>query len=177
MERFFKTIRSGFLSGDIANNIMELNEQLSVWLFERYHQKVHSSTNEKPIERYSKNIELIRKAPENLADHFRTVVIRTVSKDRVVHLSGKLYEAPIDLIGEKIEVLYHPYQSSQIEARFQGKSYGYMRLVDLGVNARVKRGKMNDTMILESTDNKNIPETGQLFSDSTDDSDIDFKLF
>ena len=151
IERFFRTVRASFLYDELVSELsetnhplMELNERLSVWIMDRYHQRTHSSTSETPLERFKNGIQMVRAAPDDLTDYFRKAVMRTVTKDRVVHLDGKLYETPVDLIGERVELLYHDDDNPDVEARFDGKSYGILRPVDPGINVRVKRGKYND---------------------------------
>ncbi len=180
IERFFKTVRKGFLSGEFPDNLEELNEQFGSWLDDRYHKSVHSSTGETPLVRFAHNIELVRCAPDDLCDSFRTVDMRTVTKDRVVHLNGKLYEAPIDLIGERIEIPHHPDDVENIEARFKGESFGYLKPLDLGVNSKVRRDKTGEEVVLEEDDGKEPPShrSGQLFSiPEDDDDDIDSMIF
>lgn len=41
----------------------------------------------------------MRAAPKDLADHFRLQARRRVAKDHTVALAGRLFEAPIALIG------------------------------------------------------------------------------
>jgi hypothetical protein len=180
IERFFKTVRSGFLTRGFPDDLEALNESFRDWLENRYHRSVHSSTGETPLTRFTKNIELIREAPEDLCDHFRTVDLRTVTKDRIVHLNGNLYEAPIDLIGERVEVLHFPGYPESIEIRFQGKSYGYMEPLDLGVNFKVRRDRTGEELFLEEDEEieSSNPDDGQLFSDPEDDDfDLDDSLF
>jgi putative transposase len=180
IERFFKTVRSGFLSGGFPNDIDELNSRFKDWLNNRYHKSVHSSTGQTPLDRFVNDIELTRCAPDDLCDHFRTIDMRTVTKDRVVHLNGRLYEAPIDLIGERVEVLHFKDDPESIEARFKGESYGYLELLDLGVNAKVRRDKTGEELYLEEDDDEEPPDhqSGELFSKPDDgDYDIDEILF
>ncbi len=106
--------------------------------------------------------------------------MRTVTKDRIIHLNGRLYEAPIDLIGERVEVLHFQDDPDAIEVRFKGKSYGYPEPLDLGVNSRVKRDKTGEEIFLEEDDNEEMPnhQSGQLFSKPQDDDvNIDDILF
>jgi len=178
IERFFKTVRSGFLSGGFPDNLEELNEQFKNWLDNRYHKSIHSSTGETPLVRFTQDIELIRCSPDDLCDHFRTVDMRTVTMDRIIHLNGGLYEAPIDLIGERVEVLHFPDDPDSIEVRFKGESYGYLEPLDLGVNSKVRRDKTGEEIFLEEDDSaeETNHQSGQLFSKSEDDN-IDDILF
>jgi transposase InsO family protein len=171
IERFFRTVRDSFLSeqlilelSETCHPLMEFNERLSVWIMDRYHQKTHSSTSETPFERFKNGIEMVRAAPDDLQSYFRKAVMRTVTKDRVAHLEGKLYETPVDLIGERIELLYHNDDNPEVEARFDGKSYGTLKLVDPGVNVKVKRAKYNAEITLETTTSHVTLEPGKLFN-------------
>ena len=105
-------------------------------------------------------IECIRSTPDNLKDHFRKTVRRKINKDRTIIVDKRLYEGPVDLIGKQVELLYHENEYDRLELRYQQKSWGFLRQVDLNVNCRVKRDKNNDPMI---SGDETIPETGQMW--------------
>jgi putative transposase len=105
----------------------------------------------------------LRPAPENLKDHFRKVALRKVNGDRTVTLDGRIYEAPVALIGKRIELLYHQADVEDIEVRYKAKSYGMLRAVDLSVNYRVKRDKNNNPQIHETNDTRSY-KGGKLWS-------------
>ena len=178
IERFFKTVRSGFLTGKIPDNLDDVNDAFRDWLGNRYHKSVHSSTGQTPLERFTKNIELVREAPEDLCDYFRMVDMRTVTNDRIIHLNGRLYETPIDLIRERVEVLHFSDDPDSIEVRFKGKSYGFMEPLDLGVNYRVKRDKTGEEVFLDEDDGSETAghQSGQLFTPAESEN-IDDILF
>jgi putative transposase len=72
IERLWKTVRMQlFPRLPEILSLAELNERLQRWIDEDYHQRVHSSTGQKPLERYLKHVSLLRKAPENLREYFR----------------------------------------------------------------------------------------------------------
>jgi putative transposase len=139
IERFFRTVRSAFLSRAATDSLENLNNTFSSWLTEDYHQKKHSATGQTPFARFTARLECLRKAPDNILDHFRVCARRRVMKDRTVTLNRTLYEAPVALVGKNIELLYHPHDPQAVEAVFQQKSYGFLIPLDLGVNSRVKR--------------------------------------
>jgi len=67
LERWFKTLRSQFLSTIPDELSLEaLNQALWEWIENDYHQRVHSSTKEAPLSRYLKHIHLIREAPKDI---------------------------------------------------------------------------------------------------------------
>lgn len=141
VERFFRTVRSDFLPAVGAETLNDLNAALDRWVRELYHNRQHRSTGQTPLQRYAAHCECVRAAPKDLQDHFRKQARRRVAKDRTVALAGRLYEAPIALIGKQITLLYHAHDPARIEARHEGKSYGMLRAVDVNVNCHVQREK------------------------------------
>ena len=163
IERWFRTVRMSFLAG-LKNRTYtqeELNQELKTWV-DYYQQKVHLSIKEKPQQRFLRGIDYIKPAPANLENYFRRIARRTVRNDRTVAFKDKLYEAPINLIGKQIQILYHEHNLEQIEALCHGKSYGFLRLVDAHVNYRISRQKKGQTELI-STETTNYTG-GSLFN-------------
>ncbi|MGD9310795.1 MAG: DDE-type integrase/transposase/recombinase [Desulfosarcina sp.] len=147
IERMFRTIRTQFLPTVEENtSLADLNNAFSSWLTQ-YHERRHSGTAQSPLHRYADNIQCLRPAPDNLKDHFRMIVRRTVAKDRSVTIDGRLFEAPVALISKRIDLLFHKDDPAKVEARLAGKSYGMLQPVDLAVNCRVKRDRNRNTQI------------------------------
>jgi hypothetical protein len=140
IERYFKTVQTQFLPAFTGTTLEEINGSFKTWLDE-YHSRSHSSTGQSPFARFTQKMHCLRPAPDNLRDYFRATVRRRVNKDRSVVVNRRLYEAPVALIGKRIEILYHEDSPEQVEIRCQGESYGLLRQVDLHVNSRVKRDK------------------------------------
>ena len=172
IERCFRTIRTQMLPLVGAHDSLDqLNAQLAEWLDHSYHQRVHSSTGERPLQRYLRHLELLRPAPQELRDHFRTVVRRKVDKDRAVALYGKLYEAPVGLIGNTVNLLYHEADPSRIEVFFEDRSYGFLSELNPHVNSRVRRVSGHETELdpapePPADDPQPGPRGGQLFEES-----------
>jgi putative transposase len=162
IERWFGSVRSQFLLGFRGTTLQELNESLDLWLNDVYHQRPHSATGQTPFARFTSHMECLRAAPPNLRDHFRIQTRRRVAKDRSVVLNGRLYEAPVGLIGKHIAVLYHENQPEQVEVLFKGESQGFLVPVNLHVNARVRREKDQQALI-ENTEGNEIYQGGQLW--------------
>jgi hypothetical protein len=95
-------------------------------------------------------MQCICSAPDNLSDHFRLLARRKVAKDRTVTLNGNLFEAPVALIGQRVDLLYHRDRPKKVEVRLAHKSYGYLQAVDLVVNCRVERDKNNRAQITDA---------------------------
>ena len=141
IERFFRTVRQQFLPKVYTDHLSGLNEAFDLWLNEVYHQRKHSSTQQAPFERFAKHVELLRKTPVDLEDHFRKAARRRVTKDRTISLECNLYEAPATLIGERVELLFSPDNLKKVEILFKGKSHGFLVPLDKHVNCTVSREK------------------------------------
>ena len=149
IERFFRTVRSECLPTADTSCLEQLNRSLTAWL-EVYHQRKHSGTGMTPFDRFTRNLSCIRKPPQNLKDHFRRAVCRTVARDRTITLNGKLLEAPVLLIGKRVLLLYHEHEPERVEVFWEHRSHGFLVPVNLHVNCRVKRDRNKNTE-LEST--------------------------
>ena len=148
-----------FLSEVDQMSLDELNGAFDLWVRQVYHQRVHSGTGKTPLDRFTSQMECLRASPDNLRDHFRMIARRKVAKDRTVTLDGHLFEAPVKLIGQRVDLLYHKDTPKRVEVRWQQKSYGYLTSVDLNVNCRVKRDKNNQAQI---SPNRHQPVGGKV---------------
>ena len=159
IERFFKSVRTRFLPCFKGDTLDEINEAFDLWLDNEYHQRSHSSTGQTPFKRFTSRMECLRSAPDNLRDYFRKTVRRRVNKDRSVVVDRRLFEAPVELIGKRVELLYFGENPEQVEIRCADKSYGLLRQVDLHVNSRVKRDKNGQVELAGDS----IGESGRLW--------------
>jgi putative transposase len=160
VERFFRTAREQFLSVLNLTTLDKLNDALKTWL-SGYHATIHRGTGQTPLKRFAQNIECVRPAPKDLEDHFRNVAKRTVAKDRTIALNGRLYEAPVPLIGKQVTLLYHEHDPARVEIVLAGKTYGFVSMVDVNVNCRIRRGK--DALEIETPNNLQRYRGGRLF--------------
>ena len=160
IERFFRTVRTEFLPCFQGKTLEDINEAFDLWLREVYHQRRHSATGQSPFQRFTANLECVRPAPGDLQDHFRTVLRRRVTKDRTIMVNNRLFEAPVALISQRVEVLFHENSPDEIEVKWKQKSYGVLRQLDLHLNSRVKRDKNSQ---IKLTDNDSKPESGKLW--------------
>ena len=162
IERFFKTVRTEFLPCFKGETLDEINEAFDLWLREIYHKRRHSATGQSPFKRFTAKLECVRAAPRDLKDHFRSIHRRRVNKDRTIMVQNRLFEAPVTLVGERVEVLFHESSPEEIEVKWKQKSYGFLTAVDLHINSRIKRDKNND---LELTGESGTPESGRLWEE------------
>ncbi|MGH8996447.1 MAG: integrase core domain-containing protein, partial [Acidimicrobiales bacterium] len=128
VERFFGTVRTQFLvelearggAGDLA----ELNELFGAWLEGVYHRTRHSETGETPLARVMRGRTLRRPGPEVLHEAFLWAHTRVADKTAAVHLFGNAYEIDAALAGVKVELVFDPFDLTDIEVRYQGRAMG-----------------------------------------------------
>jgi hypothetical protein len=120
------------------------------------------------MERFVKKIELIRRAPGNLNDYFRTKIIRQVANDRTVRLGGEFFEAPAVLIGKSVTLCVDVQKEGAIEVFYKEQSFGMLGILNQHINSKVRRdnyscgNKPRDVKSLELPDAE-LPKSGQLF--------------
>ena len=149
IERWYKTVRTQLLPLlPQAMDLEQLNERLWQWIEKDYHVRPHGSTQQPPLGRYLAHIELIRPAPKNIRDYFRASVIRKVYKDRTVSLGGRLYEAPVGLIGRSVRLFYHEADPQRIEVFCDEQSHGFLVPLNLTINSRVRRISGRETELV-----------------------------
>ena len=178
IERYFKTLRMQFIPLlPTSVTLAVLNEAFEKWCDQTYHRTVHGSTKETPLDRYTKHLHLLRAAPKNLHDFFRTRARRKVDRDRTVTLEGRIYEAPVELIEKNVTLLYHPDDPLRVETFFQDQSYGFLVPLDPHINARIKRHKERTDIEPEQSSPPAPPVTpayqgGKLFERRPDDDSL-----
>jgi transposase InsO family protein len=169
IERVFRTVRSQLrplLSS--ATSLEQLNQGLWRWIDKDYHSRRHSATAMNPLERYLAQLHAIRPAPSDLRDYFRIPTVRKVDKDRTVSLNGKLFEAPVGLIGRKVTLLYHHNDPLRVQVIYDERSYGFLVPLNPGVNGRIRRTANQDIELEPPTTpaNKDQYHGGTLFEES-----------
>lgn len=171
IERLFRTIRSQFIPlSTEAVSVEELNRRFSRWVEQEYHQRTHSSTNQSPLQRYLAQLKMLRAAPKDIREYFRIPAQRKVDKDRSVSLKGRLFEAPVGLIGQSVTLLYHKNDLSRVEVFFNERSYGFLTPLDVGINSRVRRTANQDIDLMpdEQLPQKRPYHGGSLFDSQED---------
>jgi transposase InsO family protein len=145
VERIMRTIRMQFLPLLPQQLTLEtLNRKLKAWVEEEY----------------------LRPAPKDLLDYFRIPVTRKVDKDRTVSLNGKLYEAPLGLVGKQVMLLYHEHDPQRIEVIYDERSWGFLVPLNLNANSRVKRINSRQTELKQAPESPKEPpsySSGSLF--------------
>lgn len=135
VERFFRTVREQFLveiagdgrpSGTRAADLAELNRLFDAWVQAGYHRAVHSETGEPPLSRWAKGIPrpLPLPSPAQLREAFRWSERRTVKKTATVSLHGNLYQVDASLVRCVVELVFDPFDLTDIEVRHKGQPAG-----------------------------------------------------
>ena len=146
IERFFRTVRSRFLSCITEKDLLSLenlNEKFWLWLDNDYHKRAHEGLQgQTPLDSFLSQAQGIN-LPTDLADFntkFLVSVTRTVKKDATLSLNGHIYETDTVLAGAKLDVKYDPEASiSEVFLYREDSSVGVGRLVNFQENARRKR--------------------------------------
>jgi len=136
IERFFRTVRDQFLveitdaitvsvgTGTPVASLAELNSLFDAWLHQVYHQRVHSETDQAPLQRF-----LAHGAPapvpgDILTEAFRWSEWRTVTATAQVNLHGNLYDVDPSLVGVRVELVFDPSDLDRIDVPLHSRSYG-----------------------------------------------------
>src|SRR6266516_3100691 len=153
IERFFRTVREGFLASIDPRQVRtldELNARFQTWLESVYHREKHGALETTPLQRWQRDIEHIRQLPPstNLRRLFFYRVDRLVRRDSTFLIFRRFYEAPPHLAGKRIEVRFDPLDPVEVEIYFEGQLQTTARPVDTIVNAQLP------------PQHKTVPDTG-----------------
>lgn len=116
IERFFRSLRDGFLTGRPRGSREKLNADLSEWL-SHYHQTPHRALGMSPLNRklINQGNQLVQIEPtQNINDLFRMEMTKVVHTDGCVHLWGKRFEAFDCVPLQKVQVYYLPWDHTYV---------------------------------------------------------------
>jgi hypothetical protein len=142
MERWFRSLQMDFearLVIDPARTLEELNARLWRWIEAEYHQRPHSALwGQTPAERFQARALKLRTADPQTdwAALFLSRAERRVRLDATFSLEGRLWEAPVHLRGQLIEVRFNPFDWQRVEIWFGGQYVAAARLCDKQLNAK-----------------------------------------
>ncbi|MGH7744692.1 MAG: DDE-type integrase/transposase/recombinase [Candidatus Dormibacteria bacterium] len=127
IERVFGTIRRQFLV-EIEHrgvaDLAELNRLFVAWVEGVYHRTVHSETGQAPLERFLAAGALALPTPQALREAFLWSEKRRVTKTATVSLHGNVYEVDSALVGQLVELVFDPFDLTDVEVRFQDRPMG-----------------------------------------------------
>ena len=111
-------------AGTIVGSLAELNALFTAWVEQVYHQRVHRETEMAPLARFLAAGPPAPTPAALLAEAFRWGEWRTVTKTATVGLQGNLYEVDAALAGCKVELVFDPFDLSDIDVRHHGRPAG-----------------------------------------------------
>jgi len=141
IERFFETVRSGFvveLEARGVADVTELNRLFSAWVEVDYHRRCHSETKATPLERFMTTGPPELPSAALLHEAFLWSEVRTVTKTATVSLHANSFEVDAALVGRRVELVFDPYDLTTIEVRFEGRSMGSAVPVVIGRHTHPK---------------------------------------
>jgi putative transposase len=128
VERFLRTMRGQFLvevdSRGGVGDLVEMNRLFEAWVEVVYHHQVHSQTNQTPLERFLAEGPPSLPSPADLHEAFLWSAVRVVTKTACVSLYGNSFEVDAALVGRKAELIFDPFDLTEIEVRYQGRPMG-----------------------------------------------------
>jgi putative transposase len=128
VERFFRSVRTEFLVELEARggcvDLAELNQLFTAWVEVVYHRRIHSETGERPIDRFSSAAAAVLPSPALLHEAFLWSEVRMVTKTATVSLHGNTYEVDAALVGRRVELIFDPFDLTDIEVRFETRPMG-----------------------------------------------------
>jgi transposase InsO family protein len=147
IERFFRSVRDGFLTGRDRTSLDKLNTDFAAWI-NQYHQTTHRILGTSPLERKLTDTgpALKQIAPtQNINDIFRMEQIKRVGSDGCVRMFKKCFEIPDSFPGDMVTVYYLPWCQDYI---LVGPDKLYVKPLDTLSNAlrfdQPHRGKSNN---------------------------------
>ena len=146
-ERWFRTLQQDFearLVIDPVHCLEELNARLWRWIEGEYHQRPHSALEgQTPAERFAQRAVNLRTAdPQTDWEAlFLSRVERRVRLDATFSLDGQLWEAPVHLRGQVIQVRFDPFGWRRVELWWDGKYVGPAHRCDKQLNAKTYTGR------------------------------------
>jgi len=126
IERFFRTVRDQFLveiAVTIPADLGELNRLFAAWVEGVYHRQVHSETGQAPFDRFDAGIVRLPTAGE-LHEAFLWSESRVVTKVATVSLLGNHYQVDAALVGQRVELVFDPFDLTRIEVRLRDQPMG-----------------------------------------------------
>jgi putative transposase len=112
-----------------AAALLELNRLFAGWVETVYHPRVHTETEQTPLARWAAGWERTGRRPQipgtdDLAEAFRWAEFRSVTKTATVSLFSNTYQVDPSLTGRRVELVFDPFDMSNIAVNHHGKSFG-----------------------------------------------------
>ena len=109
IERWFRTLQTQWMNvinWNDFSSLEELNKSLYKYVEENYNSKVHSSINEKPIDKFIRHIDIIRFIPTKLSIIF--LLGLPVLLKGFYYINTISFLSALKYVGESISIRYDP---------------------------------------------------------------------
>lgn len=148
IERVFRTIQLDFqqrLMVSPVQSLEELNRQFWAWLELDYHQRRHSALGTTPAARFAERSKALRpvRDPLEMEQWFLMRQRRRVRKDATLSLGGKLWEAPLELRGQEVEVRYNPFTWQTVDLYLKDRRVGSAKPCNKQLNVQLSNRSAN----------------------------------
>jgi hypothetical protein len=150
IERFWRTVRDGFLSSFKGTSLKELNEAFDIWLRDEYHLRTHSGIDCRPIDRYQLSLSeypRVRANEEVLEELFLAKIERKVNKDATISFKNLIYELPPQFIGKKVDLRYNQNNPRELFLYEKDKRVSSIKVVDSRANGKTYKPRSRNTVI------------------------------
>lgn len=107
----------------VIDDVARLNQLFAAWVETVYHRAVHSETHHTPLQRFATGTPRYATAAE-LHEAFLWSETRTVTKTATVSLFANSYEVDAALVGQRVELVFDPFDLTRIEVRWNRRSMG-----------------------------------------------------
>ena len=134
IERFFRTVRDQFLveipataaGRHRAADLAELNRLFSAWVQAAYHRAVHSETGQPPLARWAAASRTRCRCRPRRSCTRRSCGPSGArsSKTATVSLHGNLYQVDASLVRCVVELVFDPFDLTDIDVRHKGRPAG-----------------------------------------------------
>ena len=143
IERFFRRVRDQFLIRLLdLSSLGALNQQLQLWIEEKYNATVHSAIGISPLDRFfmDKNFIQFLSPSESNDELFYAEADRKVKKDNTFSFQNVRYEPCTDLRNRSISIRYDRSQDGPVIVYYKGQRIGPASHLNLVLNSKIKRG-------------------------------------
>jgi putative transposase len=126
IERFFRTVRDQFeveLALNPPDDLAELNRLFTAWVEQVYHRRIHTETGQTPLDRFDPTAARYP-TPAELHEAFLWSEWRVVTKTATVSLFSNNYEVDGALAGQRVELVFDPFDLTDIDVRHHNRSMG-----------------------------------------------------
>lgn len=142
IERWFRTVQEDFqarLVLDPVHDLAELNQRFWRWIETEYHLRPHAALQgQSPAERFLQRAVNLRTADPQTdwEGLFLSRCQRRVRLDATVSLEGVLWEVPVHLRGQAVQLRFDPFTWQRVEVWHQDHFVARARRCDKQLNAK-----------------------------------------